>query len=465
MGGIFSKCESKADNQAINEIFSRPGVVTAKDQNDNTPLHTAVEEGNVDIIKALILFGADLHAINCNKETPADIALRSTHVNKNLIVELLKSVGGLPLTEEEIKISFDDKLTLSEKKSSTENRQIDGAKVLCLDGGVKGVVTTLILMELEKKTGRLTKDLFDWIGGTSLGGILTLALARGYSAVEVQALYFKLKKGVLESKKKDLFEPLEKVVKDAYGEHATMSDMKDGCKVVLQTILAEEKPAKLKIFRNYDHPAHTSSENIEKASTEKASAQSQDSIEYNASNSMEIPIWKVARDAGAAAAHLHPMYEYLGGTMLSSNPTLDVLAEIQGYNTALEKEDRTDEAKRPGLVVSIGTGMMSSEMFESMDSKWMVKIGSHLDQRMSMGLNLFQVFMDSSVVCEDYVTHPAKAWCQSLGSDYFRLNPRIEKTFDLEHMTDKNLIDVMWSTKVYLHQNSHVIQHIADLLT
>ena len=55
-----------------------------------------------------------------------------------------------------------------------------GSRILSLDGGgIKGLVQLEILMQLEKSTGRRITDLFDWIIGTSTGGIITLALVYG----------------------------------------------------------------------------------------------------------------------------------------------------------------------------------------------------------------------------------------------------------------------------------------------
>jgi len=52
---------------------------------------------------------------------------------------------------------------------------------LCLDGGgIRGLVLIQLLQEIEKETGgQKIRDLFDWIGGTSTGGIIALAIAHG----------------------------------------------------------------------------------------------------------------------------------------------------------------------------------------------------------------------------------------------------------------------------------------------
>ncbi len=48
-------------------------------------------------------------------------------------------------------------------------------------GGIRGLVLTELLFGLEEVTGYQTKDLFDWISGTSTGSYLALAIADGKS--------------------------------------------------------------------------------------------------------------------------------------------------------------------------------------------------------------------------------------------------------------------------------------------
>ena len=55
-----------------------------------------------------------------------------------------------------------------------------GSRILSLDGGgIRGLVQLEILMQLEEATGRKVTDLFDWIIGTSTGGIIALTLVYG----------------------------------------------------------------------------------------------------------------------------------------------------------------------------------------------------------------------------------------------------------------------------------------------
>lgn len=53
-------------------------------------------------------------------------------------------------------------------------------RLLCLDGGgIKGLVLIQMLIALEKEAGQPIRELFDWVAGTSTGGILALAIIHG----------------------------------------------------------------------------------------------------------------------------------------------------------------------------------------------------------------------------------------------------------------------------------------------
>ena len=60
----------------------------------------------------------------------------------------------------------------------------DGQRILCLDGGgLKGLILIEVLIRIEQLTGRKIIELFDWIVGTSTGGVIALGLVYGESNV------------------------------------------------------------------------------------------------------------------------------------------------------------------------------------------------------------------------------------------------------------------------------------------
>lgn len=63
-------------------------------------------------------------------------------------------------------------------------------RILALDGGgVKGAYAASVLAGLEQATGRLCRNHFDLICGTSTGGIIALALGLGLAADQVCSFY------------------------------------------------------------------------------------------------------------------------------------------------------------------------------------------------------------------------------------------------------------------------------------
>ena len=52
-------------------------------------------------------------------------------------------------------------------------------KILSIDGGgIRGIIPAIVLKEIEKETSRDTAEIFDFIAGTSTGGLLALGLSK-----------------------------------------------------------------------------------------------------------------------------------------------------------------------------------------------------------------------------------------------------------------------------------------------
>lgn len=77
-------------------------------------------------------------------------------------------------------LSVDAAISLAAQLQEMMQFQKAGSRVLCLDGGgIRGLIQLEILSQLEIKTGRRVTELFDWIVGTSTGGIIALGLVYG----------------------------------------------------------------------------------------------------------------------------------------------------------------------------------------------------------------------------------------------------------------------------------------------
>jgi uncharacterized protein len=63
-------------------------------------------------------------------------------------------------------------------------------RILSIDGGgVRGIIPAVLLASLERSTGRLTRDTFDLVAGTSTGAVLAAGIAAGIPADRLVTLY------------------------------------------------------------------------------------------------------------------------------------------------------------------------------------------------------------------------------------------------------------------------------------
>lgn len=73
--------------------------------------------------------------------------------------------------------------------------------ILSIDGGgIRGVVALVMLVEIEKATGKKCCELFDLIAGTSTGSIIACSLASGMPASEVLKNYKEMANSVFSSR-------------------------------------------------------------------------------------------------------------------------------------------------------------------------------------------------------------------------------------------------------------------------
>ncbi len=56
-------------------------------------------------------------------------------------------------------------------------------------GGIRGIIPAVALVKLEKTTGKLTRDIFSFVAGTSTGAIIATAVAAGVPATHILELY------------------------------------------------------------------------------------------------------------------------------------------------------------------------------------------------------------------------------------------------------------------------------------
>ena len=176
--------------------------------------------------KALIVFGADINALNHFDQTPLDIALENQRLHEALVPLLLSlgcecgsvvkrkqeelADGQYPSPQWQVMKAMAEESSGSmqpgpptpskapslqaavgtgeeykqEMQSSLEFSEKEGNRILSLDGGgVRGLIQIEVLSEIERITGNKITEIFDWIIGTSTGGIIALLLVYSKQSV------------------------------------------------------------------------------------------------------------------------------------------------------------------------------------------------------------------------------------------------------------------------------------------
>jgi hypothetical protein len=208
-------------------------------------------------------------------------------------------------------------------------------------GGIRGIIPCCHLVELERQTGRLTRDVINFAGGTSTGALLTACIVAGLPAAAALELYTQQGSKVFSptnSAERDLKmtftgsrfdnQVLHQVVSDALGGTTmTMNDSPIGV-----MITAGDQMGTPWYF-------------VKDAPT-------------NAQTTGKAPLIDVAVASACATTYhapwLIPGFGYFadGGTVSLADPVYETMAEaLNGPNTCYGSIDPAD-----ALVVSLGTG-------------------------------------------------------------------------------------------------------------
>ncbi|XP_012576094.1 PREDICTED: 85/88 kDa calcium-independent phospholipase A2 isoform X2 [Condylura cristata] len=419
--------------ECVMVLLTHGARADARGEHGNTPLHLAMSKDNVEMVKALIVFGAEVDTPNDFGETPVTIASK---ISKQL--------------QDIVHISRARKPAFILSSMRDEKRAHD--HLLCLDGGgVKGLVIIQLLIAIEKASGIPTKDLFDWVAGTSTGGILALAILHGKSMAYMRGVYFRMKDEVFRGSRPYESGPLEEFLKREFGEHTKMTDVKKP-KVMLTGTLSDRQPAELHLFRNYEAPQPTREPRFSQNINLKPLTQPSEQL-----------VWRAARSSGAAPTYFRPNGRFLDGGLLANNPTLDAMTEIHEYNQDLVRKGRGDKVKKLAIVVSLGTGRSPQVPVTCVDvfrpsNPW------ELAKTVFGAKELGKMVVDCCTDPDGRAVDRARAWCEMVDIQYFRLNPQLGADIMLDEVSDLVLVNALWETEVYIYEQREQFQKLIQLL-
>ncbi|XP_065811693.1 85/88 kDa calcium-independent phospholipase A2 isoform X2 [Labrus bergylta] len=423
--------------EAAMVLLTHGANANLKGQDGNTALHLAMKMDHIELIKALIVFGADVEIHNDLGETPGLIAARTSKGFDDIMF-----MGAA--------VSAMSRGTTEMDGTKMEGKKID--RLLCLDGGgIKGLVLIQMLIALEREAGRPTRELFDWVAGTSTGGILALAIVHGKSMEYLRCLYFRMKEQVFKGSRPYESAPLEDFLKKEFGENTKMADVQYP-RVMVTSVLADRHPGELHIFRNYNPPS------IHRVPPYATSA-----TFMPLTIPQEQLVWRAARSSGAAPTYFRPMGRFLDGGLLANNPTLDAMSEIHQYNKALKAEGKERDIKKLGIVVSLGTGKPPQVVVNSVD---VFRPSNPLELAKSFvgAKELGKMLVDCCTDSDGCAVDRASAWCEMIDTIYHRLSPQLSQEVMLDEVSDAVLVDMLWETQMYLYEKRENLQTLAKLL-
>ena len=420
---------------------------------NDTPMHIAARNGSTILVKLLIVFDANLSLKNDNEETPLDVA------------------------KDECGVIIETVLTLRMKLSETRDRKTakptpkpydNNVFLLCLDGGgIRGLVFIQVLIELDKRRKQLYPasesflSYFNWMAGTSTGGIAALTLAtQGRNPINGRQMYFKLKDKALKGIPPFPNDQVNKAMQNIFGDEKVMGNIKD-VNVAVMTTLAETKPPKLHIMRTYGGIPDDGQKSPDKRR-----------------------IWEAARATSAAVPYFHPFGKYIDGGFIANNPTVDALVDIQRH---FKKMGQKANVK---AVISLGCGDSAPDPFSIDEDKadsdpemGELKPKTHeksKDQLHRMNKDRPRMETDSAKIsktkdfirllffhpvntgkfiqlCISQTTQPSgevvkrgEAFAEALGAKHSRVSPELTKNVDFIETDDKQLIEMLYSTVLYM---------------
>ena len=404
----------------------------------DTPLHSAVAVGNLTIIKMLLVFGAD--PTLCNKDGITSLQL-SKDLNKDEgnKLKIMQTLEEMALLQEKTWNYF------SSHNNVPETRKEKETYLLALDGGgIRSFNTCQAFIAIEDRMKQIEPhchsffSYFDYIAGTSAGGIVALISTYTDAPTSIsRALIYKIVTDVFSNSKCERGKLMDKYLQETLGEDTRMSHPIDQ-RLIITTTLANVSPSKLHLMTNYGGERD------------------------GQAGPSERRLWEAAK-ATSAAPYFFPTFQgkFLDGGIMANNPTLDAMVEIQNQAEVEEKEVKM------GCVLSLGTGFAPAKSIDNIEVFMPClnfKTITSLQETLSGLQNLLNLFVTQVTQSDGQEVQRAKTWCKSLGTPYFRLSPPLLEEIDPLSFNDKAIVNMLYEDKKYLLDQPQVIDSIAKCL-
>ncbi|KAL5457013.1 hypothetical protein EMCRGX_G034246 [Ephydatia muelleri] len=233
-------------------------------------------------------------------------------------------------------------------------------------------------------------ELFDWIVGTSTGGVVALGLVYGdKSLLDLRQIYFEIKETVFEKAKLGYVcdsQAFEEILKRYLTPDKRMGDVRHP-KVLITAVDKSTTDLKLRLFNNCF------------------------SDEFSDDNL----VWKVARYTSAAPPYFTECDNYVDGGILAHNPTEVALNKIEEYL-------RTNGGKVASLL-SLGCGVFPPQSIGNVD------MGTANPLNFLGRMNNLVTVLTTALTRAENVVENCRARCDRGRTLFYRFNPQLDEQY------------------------------------
>uniref|UniRef100_A0A915DP88 phospholipase A2 n=1 Tax=Ditylenchus dipsaci TaxID=166011 RepID=A0A915DP88_9BILA len=489
---------SRGDIGMIVTLASYHCDLNVTNNNGNTALHLAVSKRYLYVTRLLLCLGADPNVINEHGDSPRHLAAK---LNENVLVKSLVICGAkrCPSTKtgcvsgcvNEKSLQFltktpstpDPQITsprsislfeetdsrskqkdyrynkiqdfehneiyeeMIEQLTEMANRKDKNSNiinVLTLDGGgIRGLVISQTLIEVERLMGEPIFKYFDWIAGTSTGSLIAAGLSLGQSLRQIQMIYLRFKDLIFEG----WVRPYNSVVLETFiqaemGAKTLLSDLK-WPRMMFTVTRADCFPVQLEFMRNYRLPLSEEENN-----------------DLGFTDPRDTLLWKALRRSSAAPTYFSCVdNKYIDGGICANNPTLDMLTEIQLWNS-VNKYKKLPNKVEIGCVLSIGTGAIPTIPLDPNH----LEISANPYTAAVAIKNLGVILVDQVTATEGAPVNRAGSWCVTHRTPYFRLSAPLFKDVAMDNRDDIDLSRMMWDCMEYTYKHHEYIEKMCVLI-
>ncbi|KAI1725474.1 ankyrin repeats (3 copies) domain-containing protein [Ditylenchus destructor] len=339
---------------------------------------------------------------------------------------------------------YDEMMSKLTEMAERKERNSNIINVLTLDGGgIRGLVIIQILIAVEKIMGKEIIKYFDWVGGTSTGSLIAAGLSIGQTLPQLQMVYLRFKDLIFEGWSRPYNSVvLESFIQAEMGEKTLFSDVK-WPRLLFTTTRADCFPVQLELMRNYRLPLSDEENN-----------------ELGFNDPKDILLWKALRRSSAAPTYFSCVdNKYIDGGICANNPTLDLLTEIQLWNT-VNKHMKLPNNVEIGCVLSIGTGVIPTL---PMDPNNLDITANPYTAAVAIK-NLGVILVDQVTATEGAPVNRASSWCITHRTPYFRLSAPLFKEIAMDTKDDLDLARMMWDCVEYNYMHEDYIKKLCALI-